>query len=320
MKRIAIVLVIIGVALGLTARPAAALAPNALAWWWKASPLPAPPTVPAGGFMIASDPSGPAAIAAMRFALGPDQTAPFLTLEVTDDGGVGGDTAAMTAYNAASSWSPVAGGDWATKPAHYALAGVKGVRSSDGLLWTFDLSPIYEGEDVDIIINPDPGTNFALSFKPPTQATLRTSPAPVPISEFEPETETSFGDVASASVIDSGIPLDGGYVPPTDEIALNVSNPQERGSASLPGRGAPLVSPKAVDREAAALGFVLLLAAIAAGWALSRAMPPPVRALGPMTTPAAVVAAIRPGPRQAEVEVGGLGRFARARTGPPPKL
>src|SRR5436190_625403 len=88
-------------------------APVQQAWWNKLRqgglPAPAPPDAPADGLYVSVDPSGPAAIAAVRFA---SEAPGTLTLKLT----TGNPSFAVEAHPATAAWQPVQNGDWSDAP------------------------------------------------------------------------------------------------------------------------------------------------------------------------------------------------------------
>src|SRR5688572_4722955 len=82
-------------------------------WWWRLqadgrAPIPAPPNVPPGGLMVQGAPDGASAVAAVRFAVPPDDSNPVLTLALAQGGNQGAGSGVVLACPAASAW---AGGD-----------------------------------------------------------------------------------------------------------------------------------------------------------------------------------------------------------------
>lgn len=301
---------------------AAAAVPQTAGWWWEAeqgAPVPPPPTVPAGGFMVGADPSGANAVAALRFQLAPDQTNPTITLTVADSGNVNDAGGAILASRASKAWTAAAPGNWADRPSGVAPS-VKGARSEDGKSWTFNVAALLDGTTLDVVFEPDPTTSFAVTFNPPNDQTLRTSAKPpaAGLTTYDDSSAGASSGAVTPVVAESGalVPTAPAVVPSaSEEIALEVSPPQQQGSAAL-ARGA-LPGP-ARTHEAAGLALLLGAAVVGAGWALSRRPPPALRTLGPMSSRGDRMAT--PVVPAGRTHVGGLGRFARERVGPPPKL
>ena len=322
MRRLAALALLVMVSVLATARTAAAVSPSAVGWWWLAetgaATVPPPPTVPPGGFMVGGDPSGANAIAALRFELEEGQGSPAMTLRVADNGDVNGASAQLAACRVLGAWAPVFSGPWPSRPTADCATAVVGTRSDDGKSFVFNLEPFQVGNKIDIVLTPGVGSSFNLSFNPPDETTLKTAAKPsFPAdSSVAPDFASSLSD-ESASVVDFGAPLDvPAFTPaPTEDVSL-VGAPSRR------QLGSPALAVPEEARKVSGVAIVLLLGAIAVGYALSQVPAPAVSGLGPMAAAvAAPVAALRRR-RAAEThaQIGGLGRFARTRTGPPPKL
>jgi len=315
-RRFAVAVGVLLISLIAVARTAGALAPSAVGWWWVAetgaAAVPPPPTVPAGGFMVGGDPTGANSIAAFRFELPPGEGSPVLTLSVVDNGDVNSADGNVAACPATSAWAPTAAGAWASRPSFACAKSAKGVRAADGKQWTFNLAPLVVNGRVDVVLVPASGTNFNLTFNPPNSSTVKTSPAAVaPAIDTSPAVEAP---VEAAPLIDtSSPPLEAPsfVAAPTDEAPL-ATGAQTGAARAL---GAPSGS-AAPSRSVSGLAVLLLLGVGAAGYALHLAPSPAVRGLGPLPAPAARWSAAGAD----TVQMGGLGRFARPRRGPPPRL
>jgi hypothetical protein len=293
--------------------------PARAGWWWiaqsGAAAVPSPPTVPPGGLMVGAGPGGATAIAALRFELDPDQGSPVVTLAVAPNGDVNGAGAALAACPAASMWASAYAGAWESKPASTCGRAVRGVRSADGLTWTFGLASVVVDNVIDVVLEPQEGTNFNLVFAPPTTATLKTSPKPVAAVSVDPAIEPNTAlpaDTAGATILSdsTGAPLAGSeFTPANDELTL--AAPAAGGTTS------PALTTATGSRRitrGSALAILLLLDVGIAAYVLNQVTTPALRALGPLAGTA------RRATKPVAPEVGGLGRFARPRSGPPPRL
>jgi hypothetical protein len=315
-------------------------------WWWRVNdgalpaPLPAPPTVPAGGLMVAGAADGATAIAALHFDLGDDETAPVLTLSVADNGDQGGDTAILAACVTGSAWQPASGGSWADKPFPACAKGsVNGLRSDDKTSWTFALAPLLSDGILDITLVPgiDPsrpeganGSVFQLAFNAPTAASLATTsggsggggdftlpdfgaPAftPTDAGSFDPP---AVGGDFSAPPIDPAA----SFTPalPEADQGLTATAPIAQ------GRNAPLQATPAstVVEHKGLAALVLMLCGGALLWSAQLPVPAPRRlgTFGDGTRDGAGGGVAVP--PSAPTESAGLGRFARTRSGPAPRL
>jgi len=312
-------------------------------WWWRvndgslpAVPL-APPTVPEGGLMVAGAPDGATAIAALHFDVDDNETSPVLTLTVAPGGDQGGATALLAACLTGSAWEPASAGGWAFKPFPACEEGsVNGIRSDDGATWTFALAPLLSDGIVDVTLVPgvDPsrpdganGSTFQLAFNPPAAASLATTAGSAPSADFP---APDFGAPAGAYDVGGYDPTAGGFdLPgvPTDSGFTAALPPADRGlTATAPvvqGRNAPLrATPAAAVADHKTLAIlVLVLCGGALLWSAQLPVPEP-RRLGTFTGPGATRTAspTERDPSSVPAEVGGLGRFARARSGTAPRL
>ncbi len=324
MTRFGSVAVLVVAALFLNARPAAAVAPTSAGWWWAAQtgavPLPSPPTVPAGGLMVGGDPTGANAVAALRFELEPGEGSPVMTLFVADNGDINGATAVLAACPTASAWSSAYAGAWASRPTASCARAVKGERAADGSSWTFNLTPLLVGRVVDVVLQAEAGSNFNLTFNAPTTTTLKTSPpsvaAPATSAADESVSVTASDATGVAAVSDlGGLVLDApAFTPAPTDLELNAASP----GGNRVAVGVPSGATSSA-RRTSGLAVLLLLGVGLAIYRLNQVPAPAARALGPMTTSAALVGRRR-GSDEHAVQVGGLGRFARSRTGAPPRL
>lgn len=331
---------LVGAALLTLASSAQATTLTQAGWWWRVNDavlpatVPAYPTVPEGGLMVAGAPDGATAIAALHFELDADEGSPVLTLAVADNGDQGGDGAVMAACLTGSVWQAESGGAWANKPFPACdQASVTGVRADDGATWTFALAPLLSDGILDVTLVPglDPdlppganGSTFQLVFTAPTSASLSTisggATSPIDLPDFG---ATSPGDAGGSSF---DPPAFGGELalPPTPVGGFTPALPAgDQGlTATAPlvqKRNAPIeTTPIATVKDHRALA-VVILALCGAALLWSAQLPTPaLRRLGGFDQGASLgPGAVGPtaGPQTA-----GLGRFARARSGGPPRL
>jgi hypothetical protein len=177
--------------------PEAAAVSAIQAGYW--SSLPAAPQVPSGGFEVGSNPSGPHAVAAIRFTLADGEAVQTLTLKVAQ--AQPQNQVAIKACPVAqrsASWVPPSGGGPGTlsdAPAFDCSGGVvTGTLSPDGTTMSFDLSLVhFEDSTVDIVLSPNlvdapvggvPGVpsqsdaTFDASFQPVTAEQIAVVSAP----------------------------------------------------------------------------------------------------------------------------------------------
>ncbi len=323
------------VAAGLPALAAPAASIDDAGWWWKAKQGPlgavpgSPPNVQPGQLFVQGAPDEAAALAAIRATLADDQANPVLTLEVAANGDQGGDSAILLACQTGSSWS---GGDaqpWDSKPVPDCTVSVQGQRAPDALTWTFPLGALQFGNQVNVILvsGTDPalpaganGSVFSLTFEKPTPDSIQTTGGQAPssssavvaddfggASDFtEPNVDTGTFAPTSGSGTFAVSPVQPAL--PAEDQGLTATAPVIQ--AKTP---APVLQPVRSLKSggARALGALILVLGAAGTWWFGQQAPPMARKLGRFAgagTPAVVT------------EVGGLGRFARARTGEPRRL
>jgi hypothetical protein len=328
-----------GSAIAVAAWPvgAGADAPEASGYWTKlqvsGSPVtvPASPTVPAGGLMVANDPSGPTAISAVRFTV-PDGSAGALVLHVA-----AGSTAAVANISACPTtrhWDPP-GGAGAIKdaPTFDATRCVIGQLAADSSTFTFQVSAAAAGGaapgSIDVALVPTAAAGpapFSVTFSAPgPDALTPTSASPAaggtePTSDASPSTSPSPGyaggftsvDPSSSSFRGSVVATPGTPAPPTVAAPAAASRPQvaqrpagaTSAVAALPGHR------DARGQRALAVGLLVLMT-VGWWWFGSRPVRPPqlLGSLGGRVAPA------DPG-GGAAVVVRGIGRFARPREAP----
>lgn len=320
------------------------------AWWSKSQPdgaplaTPTPPNVPDGGLQITGNPEGASSVAALRFSIPKGEGTPKLKLMVTPQtGDINGASAIIAACRTGSGWGPPAQepGAFDQAPTADCSATAKGERAADGTFYTFNLSQLMITEAdgtsfVDIIIAPgtDPslpaganGSSFQLTFDKPSNTSLSTTSS---------ESAASSDFSASEALANAGVQVDpsSGLVNPSTLGSNPISSAappaftpslpaeQQQVTATAPAvqsaTARNLAPAPAKPEGKPALAFFILLAAGAAAWWAQRQPLPEMHRLGAMgaNKPAAAAverAAVTP-------QLGGLGRFARPRTGAAPSL
>lgn len=306
-------------------------------WWYRANatlpavgaspaPVPAPPTVPEGGLLVAGAPDGATAVAAVRYELAEGESNPTLTLTVAENGDQGGAGAVLGACVAGSAWGGgEVGGPWESKPnAACETGSVQGVRSEDGKTFSFGLAPLVVGREVNVVITPGTiapdapvGSTFSLAFNPPTTAALATTPGdgssggglvldesidvlPDPVTGLDP------GSLFSADTVSAFTPA-----LPSSSQGLTATAPVVR------QQSAGNVLPRPARAKNGAVAFLVILGALVALVRLNKVPVPNLRLLGPLGSTAATAAVTV---TAQPAETGGLGRFARRRVGTPPPL
>lgn len=317
----------LGVAVAAAPVPAAALAPVGTGWWWRAQAgllvdVPHPPQVPEDGLYVEGAPDGPSAVAALRFRVPEHSVGIGLVLQVADERN--GEEAVLLVCPAAGPWVPAHGGRWDARPeAACEGQGVPGQRAPDGASWTFALNLLSFSGARDLVLLPGVddtrpegvnGSVFAVAFEPPGESALITEDADMRDGQpprppvFVPPTDTGgapplFGGAPQGTVQDTPQPADEAapeLAPRAGDpsvIPPRVSTPPE----PVPGRPVP------AGKDARALAALVALLSVGVAGVLSRDR-------------LAVVPGISPAPPGTEAREGGIGRFRRPRSTPPPPL
>jgi hypothetical protein len=241
---------------------ASAATPSAHGYWWRLQTgsgptLPPPAIVPSGGLWAAQDASGQQAVSAVRYRAPSGVQIRRLTLAVWQSSGSG---AVLLACPASTTWSPAEAGAWASRPGTSCdVAFVKGVASSDGSSWSFDVRGLARSGTLNVVIMPPPdlSATFSISFQPPGSSSVETERLP-----GSPSPSTSSSASQSPGARGSG-------TPPTRVLPESTKRPESQGPLVVPP-GSPSSAPT-VEAQAPVLparpraGWLI---AIAAGLAL----------------------------------------------------
>lgn len=322
MRRIAVLVIAV---IGLQVAPAYAAAGDPVTGYWARTrlgppvPIEAPTPVPEGGTWVASDPSGPVAVSALRLPIDDGAMPTQLTLEIDRVQG----TPAVRVCPAVARWQPEQGGRIDNAPAHDCVVMLKTEVQDAKLVATLPAG--FAIGALDIVLAPDPGSVFSVTFKRATAAavTLQSTETPTaaqPPPAFAPppgvEPSQSFTAPLAPAVVPPLAPLPG-LVPAPAPAGPQVPTPAFNAAPApaAPVAAAPAALGRLRDdrREAipAAILFVLI-AALALRLQMQPARPPQrlgggLRATLSPDLPAA--AALR-----------GVGRFRGVRTGKPVRL
>jgi hypothetical protein len=238
--RRAVLALALAVAAGVSgSAPAQADAQIAEVGWWKSVAVSQPPE---GGVAVASNPSGPSAVAAFRVTSEGD---PPTTAELTllEAGTVNGETAPLQICPTADEWTAEAGGTMDKAPTPDCEAGSVVVARDDAGAWTADVATLLTAPTVSLMLvpgdteaNADPlaGAAFELAFEAPTL----TASAPVASGSYE---STSSSYEGSGEPVSSSAPSSAGSsssasfsAPPSDSGTSSFSaTPIDQGEAGL---------------------------------------------------------------------------------------
>ena len=285
--------------------------------------LPAGATAPPGQLMVEGTPDGATAIAAIRWQLDPGEASPSLTLPIAPGSSVNPESIVL-ACRTATPWEPPGDGpgSWDVKPLTDAVACVNGVVADDLSTISFGLQPLVSGNGLDVVLAPgrsavvevppgvpEPpvntdGSSFRLLFDPPTEEMLD-----IVAGDFEEGAGDQVVTPEPASTPD----LSGGVAPPA-----TFETPSSASFDANEPVAAPALDPEDIGPSVPELDDAVRAAA---------ANGPVNRTVGwVMLVLAGLVAAwthwssLRAATGDVEPDVGGLSRFARARTGPPTPL
>ena len=294
-------------------------------WWYKPNQVPnnlavppAPPGVESDGLFVSADPSGPFAVAAVRYLA---EGAGTLTLEFSPEGNTG--TPSIAACVALSAWDGATAGRWEGKPIYDCARQSEGVVSEDGSEMVFQVEPTMQrvAGVYDLVLAPVGPVPFGAAFNAPRNESL--------ITEGGSSSSSEAGEVASTSEPYSFDPLPsgGGDFGPID-TTFPVLDESRTDAGAVPGAtspntAAPRVSTPIVpavanpltlpddrnERLAAMTGLGLLL--LGAWWFGGRVVRPP-RLLGSV---AGRAQALELEPEVVDAPVRGIGRFSRPRPG-----
>jgi hypothetical protein len=316
-------------------------------WWWRAQSsvgvgLLAPPTVQPGQLLVQGAPDGPVAVAAVRYALPAGSQGATLTLRVAE-GGRPGPGAVVLACPPSGTWSGEDAGAWESRPEADCASSVPGMPSDDGETWSFELDLLRTDDALDVVLVPGSvegldvvGSTFGITFERPASDDLTVAGSG---GDFEAPDLGDLGGAPPASDLGGPAPASdaGGFdLSPGGFSAPAPASPPTPGSPPVDGPGAadaaaptdpgrtggsagltreqPIVS--AARTGARGLGFALMAATVAATL-FGLARPGAVAGLPGGLAGLAVAGRT---PTEVDPLPGGLGRFARPRTGPPPSL
>lgn len=168
----------------LCAAPAAAAVSSTTAYWWMPEPVTGlirVPGVPPGGMYVASSPSGPQAISALRTADGLVGGVVQVTLRVAQRQVV--NAPSIAAYHVTSSWQPGGPQAWSSKPGYDGTKPIAlGRFDMAQTTMTLDLPSDALSSGIALVPAPTPGASvsatFAIAFAAPTAADVRLFPGP----------------------------------------------------------------------------------------------------------------------------------------------
>ena len=312
-------------ALAFSASPVSAEAPTKTGWWFElqSGPLPAPlalPTVPAGGLYVQQGPNGPMAIGALHYTAS-DAASATLTLLTAPGSTTPLPTAAVQACVTSASWTAPnpSPGAWDSAPKYGDPCTPGKIATDNSAVAFFFNEPFFAKGGLDVAIVPIEGANpFALTFQKPADDSLKVTPKPSAVTL--PSTPTTL-------VVAPSAPTGGGTASvPSGSVAASAAKPSTPAAAAAPAAPVAENRPSVANGVLKVAGFgdpdrgerAVALAgasAIVVGWWLlsTRAVPMP-RLLGAMGGGRTAGVGDDDEPPKPKSHLGGVGRFARART------
>lgn len=319
------------------AAPALAAEDPATGYWTRTrvgAPLPVQPPdpVPEGGSWVSGDPVGPVAVTAVRATADDGSAVVGLRLAIADSAGAPEVLVCPTLER----WAPEQGGRLEAAPAADCSAPVEAVVEEESLV--VDLPLALQGEVVDVLLTPAPGSAFSVTFERATADSVVQAPVVAPAEPAPPlppappasgdgfapapppfDRGTGFGTADLGTPATAPEPLLPAPALP-EPAAAPVPRPQAAPPATPPSLTMrPAATP--VDRTGSLLAVALLVgtAALAARLAVQPVAPPRhlgggarlSRAAG-APAPAAVARPTAPDR--------GVGRFRSARVRPPVRI
>ena len=308
--------------------------PDAQGWWREAQQAPqALPvdTVTGKNLEVGGDPTGPNAIAAVRFIVpgtvdgepvDPASVSATLTLQVASNGAVG--TPAVVACPIVGSWQQATAGAWSTRPNYSCSPSATGTLSADKTAMAFKLDPSLQARagiyDVALVPAPANQAPFSVQFLPAGGDSLALesgSPAATAGGPVAPPAETPVeaptDNAATAPVggpssfdVGSGLPL----------VSVPAVTPAARPATPGASRLLPTPLRRAVStkRSQQAIALVMLGAIVGSLWWFGGEQARAPRLLGSLGE------GVKVEDPNLYVRTGGIGRFARPRTKPPARL
>ena len=319
---------------------ASTVGPEDKGWWSKAQAAPAPaPTIPVNSatgtnLMVGNDPSGPNAIAAVRYGVpGTIDGEPVdastasgtLTLKVAANGVVG--TPVVEACPIISSWQGAAGGPWDAQPKYTCATKAVGTFDAATTVATFALTPNLQARpgvfDLAIVPAAANQTPFSVQFAAPAADSLNVRAAGAPVAAPESDSASPSVDTSSSPSFDTtgagafpsvvpdlGVTQSGAPVAAAGDAGAGNGTTANTPTLTFATPGRVGTSDKRGQR---AIALALLAAIGLAVWWFGGQ---PIRAPRLLGSLGAGNVADEP----VFVRSGGIGRFARPRGERPPRL
>ncbi len=225
------------------AAAAQAAAPDVKGWWTATNPLPAPPDVPADGFLIeggvgstnGSANASPTAFAAFVYQLPADATVGPFVLPIAPSSGTVPSVTLELCPLASPSIQPDQGGPMSHAPKFDCTKSVAAAPASNGTSYKFDASSLISGNVLAVAVLPTTPTDRVVLNAPGVDslAVQEKEPSPVvesPVSEAvtAPALAPSSGSLPIGDIGGAGPAAPSVAAPPS----APVSAPRQNGSAA----------------------------------------------------------------------------------------
>jgi hypothetical protein len=333
---VAFVLGALPLAAAMTPANAAAAGPAAQGWWSEAPALAVNPLAD-GNLHVGNDPTGPNAIAAVRYAVPGSvdgkpvdaaTVAGVLTLSAVAGSTLG--TPALVACPVRGAWESAMAGEWSKRPTFSCTASAAGTPTSDGTAVRFSLTPALQARPgvYDLAIVPAPASTspFAVAFEKAAPGSLALTggraiapavAAPEPASSSASPTADAPTAAATADPLPAA-PLPATLPSPAEPIVSTSAAPAEtdnRAVTSTARARKSVAASAATNRHGThrgqrAIAFVTLAMLGAGLWWFGGMPSRPARGIGPL-------AGKDVAPATNFRAAGGVGRFTRPRHHPP---
>jgi hypothetical protein len=326
----------------LLAGAADAQGPDQVGWWSEVQQAPTPlpvNTATGNNLMVGNDPTGPNAIAAVRFtvrtsvdgaSVDPSTVPATLTLHVVANSAVG--NPAVVACPVLINWQPASGGSWSSRPNYTCSPSVTARFSASGDTATFNLTPALQRDAglYDLALTPAPGNTdpWSVQFQSPGADALALGAGSSPATDAAPaasDAGTSTEPLSDTSAVpapdlSAGPGLIANPALPIAPAPAATPATTARPTTSTPGFFRPRLAKVSAKRAQRALAFGVLLAIAAALWWFGGQPARSPRLLGSLGEGRDDDAGEGGAASPVYLVSGGIGRFARPRTGPPPRL
>lgn len=184
-RRGTVALLLTGLLLPALAVPALAAEDPTTGYWTRTRvgvpvPVQPPDPVPEGGSWVSGDPVGPVAVSAVRATADVGNQVVSLRLAVADAAG----PPQVLVCPTLERWAPEQGGRLEAAPTADCSAPIEAVLEEETLV--VELPAALQGEVVDVLLTPAPGSAFSMTFERATAASVGQAPLAAPVEPAPP--------------------------------------------------------------------------------------------------------------------------------------